>query len=156
MSPLATALRAIRALTIAPARIAASGFNRTAHAMGSLAARFHAAEQTEQALAALPGSTQRKLTVITVRCDAGKLLLRVLRVPTYLPGAAHDRRLVVPTSATTWRAGDQLMPASAWFLADHDESLTLRCRCHAEVGLTRGQLLGESPPPAGIHVLPVS
>jgi len=121
--------------------------------MRLLARQRTAAEQTAKALAALPKHTQRELTVVTVRCPGGKLLLRVVRIPAHLPGAAHGRYLVVPGSATRWRLDEQQITARAWFLADHDGTFGVRCRCHPEVTLTAAQLLGGSAPPPGVSVL---
>lgn len=123
--------------------------------MRSLAAQRTTAEETAKALAERSKRELRELTVITVRCPGNSLLLRVVRIPDHLPGAAYDGHLVIPSSATMWRLGDgQQITARAWFLAEHDETLGVRCRCHPEVALTLGQLLGESLPPPGIRVLP--
>ncbi|MGH8574002.1 MAG: hypothetical protein ACREX8_15725 [Gammaproteobacteria bacterium] len=112
-----------------------------------------AAEETEQALAALPKQTLRQLTVTTVRCPAGSLLLRVVRIPDHLPGARYDRHLVIPTSAVTYGGFGERITAPAWFLADQD-ALDVQCRCHPRpTTLTPQQLRGESSPPPGIRVL---
>lgn len=115
-----------------------------------------AAEETEKALTGLPKRTQGQLTVITVRCPANSLLLRVMRIPDHLPGSRYARHLVLPTSAATYETetdhpGEQ-MDTRAWFLDHHDDPFYLRCRCHPGVILTPEQLRGESPPPLGIRM----
>ena len=109
--------------------------------------------EDEKALDDLPERTLKGLTEITVRCRDGKLLLRVVRIPAYLPAAAYDTHLVIPTSATTYQYDNQRITAFAWFLAQHDETSGMRCRCHPEMTLTREQLRGESPPPPGVRVI---
>ena len=71
-------------------------------ALLSVRPMFIAAAETEKALAALPKSHLRRLTVMTVRCPKGVLLL-VVRIPDHLPGARYDRYLVMPSSAATRR-----------------------------------------------------
>lgn len=121
--------------------------------MRSLGDQRAAARETGKAMVSLPKGTLRELTVVTVRCPRGSLLLRVVRIPTHLPGAAYSTHLVIPTSATTYQHGDQRITAFVWFLAEHDQTSGVRCRCHPEVRLSREQLCGESPPPPGIRVL---
>jgi hypothetical protein len=121
--------------------------------MRALAETAEAVKVTEQALADLPPGALRRLTVTTVRCPAGKLLLRVVPIPTYLPAAGYDTHLVIPTSATTYQHGDQRITAFAWLLGEHDTTSGVRCRCHCEVTLSRKQLCGETPPPPGTRVL---
>lgn len=116
-----------------------------------------AAAETEKALTGLPKRTQRELTVITVRCPGGSLLLRVMWIPDHLPGARYAGHLVLPTSAATYE-GETEHPGGqvetrAWFLNHHEDPFNLRCRCHPGVILTPQQLRGESPPPPGIRVL---
>lgn len=60
-------------------------------ALLSVRPMFIAAAETEKALAALPKSHLRRLTVIAVRCPKGVLLLQVVRIPDHLPGARYDR-----------------------------------------------------------------
>jgi hypothetical protein len=110
------------------------------------------AEQTAAALAALPKHTQRELTVVTVRCAGNELVLRVLRIPKHLPGIRYDRHLVIPTSAITYRYGDQRVTVRAGFLAELD-SFDVQCRCHPRpVTLTPAHLRGETSPPAGTRI----
>lgn len=119
--------------------------------MRSLAAQRTAAEETAKALVALPKRTLRQLTTTEVRCPGNELLLRVVRIPAHLPGAAYDTHLVIPSSATTYKYDDQRITVSAWFLAEQNETWSVRCSCR-EVRLTREQLRGESPPPSGIRI----
>ncbi|PZS15340.1 MAG: hypothetical protein DLM60_17520 [Pseudonocardiales bacterium] len=116
--------------------------------------RFAAAEETAKGFAALPKSTQRALTVVTVRCPGNELMLRVVRIPDHLPGARYDKYLIIPKGGVVTYRDDPDGQQRPWFLADHDLSYRLRCRCHREpVTLSPRQLHGESPPPPGIRVL---
>lgn len=126
--------------TIRPVTEVGKNLRATTEAIRAFGEKRAAAEETAKALAALPTWRRKRLTVITRRCPKGKQLLQVVRIPDHLPGARYDRHLVIPTSATTYKYGDQRITARAWFLVDHDETSGVRCRCHPEVTFTREQL----------------
>jgi hypothetical protein len=135
-------------------RAVAKAIRPFTEATRSLGERITAAEETAKALVELPKSTQRALTVITVRCPGDSLLLRVSRIPEHLPGAWYDKHLIVPKPGVVTYRDHPEGRQRPWFLADHDLSYRLRCRCHRRpVTLTPRQLRGESPPPSGIRVL---
>lgn len=122
----------------------------------SFAERVSAVRETEEALLNLPERTLKGLTVVTMRCTGKKndLLVRVVRIPHYLPGARYDRYLVIPSASATYAYGDQRITEPAWFLSDL-KPFVVQCRCRSRpVTLTREQLRGESPPPPGVRVCP--
>jgi len=126
----------------------------TTEVMRPIVEQARAAEETEKALAALPKRTQRELTTITVRCPRNSLLLRVMRIPDHLPGAAYDTHLVIPKAGVATYRDFPNGRQRPWFLAEHGLPYRLRCRCHREpVTLTPAQLRGESPRPHGIRLL---
>lgn len=125
-----------------------------AEVMRPIVERARAAEETEEALAALPKRTLRHLTTKDVRCPGNEQLLRVVRIPAHLPGAAYDTHLVMPKSRVTYQFPDmRRVPAKrAWFLGE-ENTFDVRCHCHPGLTLTMDQLRGESPRPPEIRVL---
>jgi len=138
----------VRAMDVAM-RPFAEGLRR----LRSVAERISAVRETEKALIDLPRSSLRRLAMITMRCSGkdNHLLVRVVRIPRYLPGARYDRYLVMPSASATYAYGDQRITEPAWFLSDL-KSFDVQCRCHHRpVTLTRDHLRGESPPPSGVR-----
>lgn len=143
----------IQPVNVAISSVAESSRSMT-EAMRAMGKERAAAEETEKALAALPKHTLRKLTTTEVRCPGNELLVRVVRIPDHLPGAAYDTHLVLPKSGVTYQFPDMRhVPAKqAWFRAD-ENTFDVRCRCHPGLTLTMDQLRGESPRPPEIRVL---
>ncbi|PWW24923.1 hypothetical protein JD79_04115 [Geodermatophilus normandii] len=106
-------------------------------------------------LAELPPDVRSRLLMSTVRCDGGKTLLRLYRIPTsskFVRGRQLFRRrfLAVPTSRATWNDGRPSPPM--WVITLRD-SWVLRCRCHRPaVTVTAAELTGDRPMP-GAHVV---
>lgn len=89
---------------------------------------------------------RRGMEISSVRCAEGELLLRVYKLPdSSAPAQRWFCLLAVPTN--------RVLDADPYWMIAEDAVWRTRCRCHnARIDLTWHQVLGASPPPAGIYV----